>query len=215
MFRRVRVGAAVAAAAILWTGCARPGAPVILNYVGHFHPNPTTRIHPTAIVIHWWGGISSGRGVSSLVTVLNNAVSCYPYGVGSVCRLPHPPNEPHHGSVQLAALQDGRTYQLTNTLDTRAAHAACANDWAIGIEIEGGVNGTSADMINNVAQFNAVVNTTAFLMDKYHIPLNGPLSWDGKRGVGVHSHKEVDVNCKLANGAPGGGGSISTSTTRT
>lgn len=205
--RRVGVGVAITAATLLGAGCAS-NQPLIISYAGHFRPNPTATIRPTAIVIHWWGGTSGGRGVNSLVGTLNAAVSCYPYGVGSNCWLAHPPGEPHHGSVQLATLQDGRTYQLTYTLDTRASHAACANDWAIGNEIEGGVNGTSADMINNAVQFKAVVDTTALLMTKFHIPLNGPLSRDGKSGIGVHSHKEVDANCRLANGVPGGGGKV-------
>ena len=63
-------------------------------------------------------------------------------------------------------------------------------------------------MISNAVQFKAVVDTTAFLMTKFHIPLNGPLSRDSKSGIGVYSHKEVDANCKLANGVPGGGGKV-------
>jgi len=186
---------------------APPGIPpALIDYSDHFRPNPTARFHPTAIVIHWWGGTSGGEGIDSLVATLNAAVSCYPYGVGSTCWLPHPLGEPHHGSVQLGTLQDGRTFQLTSTLDTRASHAACANDWAIGDEVEGGTDGTSADMINNAAEFQAVVRSTAYLMRRFHIPLDGPLSPDGKSGIGVHSHKEVDVNCKLADGSPGRGG---------
>ncbi|MGZ4617905.1 MAG: peptidoglycan recognition protein family protein [Frankiaceae bacterium] len=130
-------------------------------------------IRPTGIVLHWWGGTSGGRGINTLVDVLNS----------------------RHLSVQLGTLQNGKTYQLTDTLDTRASHASCANSYAIGTEIEGGGNGTSSDMINDTAQFNAVVDSTALLMRKYHIPLNGPISPGGRAVVGVHSHKEVDALC--------------------
>lgn len=99
------------------------------------------------------------------------------------------------GSVQVGTLQDGRTYQLTDTFDVFAQHASCANISAIGNEIEGGGNGTSADMINNTRQFNAVVDMTAFLMQKYKIPMNGPIYPDRNLVIGVHSHKEVDAKC--------------------
>ncbi len=171
-FRRTSIGVAAASAALLGTGFV-PVQPVIINYAGHFRPNPTVKIHPTAIILHWWGGTSGGRGIDTLVDVLNS----------------------QHASVQLGTLKNGHTYQLTDTLDTRAAHASCANSWAIGNEIEGGANGTSSDMINNASQFNAVVDTSAFLMRKYHIPLNGPIYPDGKGVTGVHSHKEVDAKC--------------------
>lgn len=170
--RSVGVAVVAASAALLWTGCG-PAQLDIINYAGHFRPNPTVKIHPSAIVLHWWGGRSGGRGINTLVDVLNSR------------RL----------SVQLGTLQNGKTYQLTDTLDTRAAHASCANSYAIGNEIEGGGNGTSSDMINNAAQFNAVVDTTAFLMRKYHIPLNGPVLAGGRGVVGVHSHKEIDAMC--------------------
>jgi hypothetical protein len=101
-------------------------------------------------------------------------------------------------------------YQLTPELHSRASHAKCANSWAIGNEIEGGVKfgpdpagsgkQVALDLANNATQFQSVVNVTMQLMAKYNIPLDGPLASDGSTGVGVHSHKEVDVNCSGANG---------------
>jgi N-acetylmuramoyl-L-alanine amidase len=177
-FRRTSIGiAATASAAFLWAGCT-PAQPAIINYAGHFRANPTARIHPTGIVLHWWGGTSGGRGINALVDTLNR--------VG--------------GSVQLGTLQDGRTYQLTNRYDFFAQQAACANISTIGNEIEGGGNGTSSDMINDVRQFNAVVDSTAYLMRKYNIPLNGPIYGDRNLVIGVHSHKEVDAKCPRGNG---------------
>jgi hypothetical protein len=46
----------------------------------------------------------------------------------------------------------------------------------------------------------------ADLMQKYDIPLDGPLAADGRSGSGVHSHKEVDANCQFADGSYAGQG---------
>ena len=58
--------------------------------------------------------MTGGRGINALVDVLNS----------------------RHLRVQLGTLQNGKVYQLTDTLDTRAAHVSCANVSAIGNEIE-------------------------------------------------------------------------------
>jgi hypothetical protein len=140
-------------------------------------------IKPTAIILHWWGG---GGGIDSLISTLNTRKL----------------------SVQIGTTTDGKVYQLTPQLNSHAEHAKCANTWAIGNEIEGGVvfgkdpAGSGADvaldLANNDAQFKAVVGITSQLMKQYNIPLDGTIAPDGKSGSGVHSHKEVDPHCSGA-----------------
>ncbi len=155
-------------------------------------------IQPTAIVLHWWG-YTADSDIRSLVDVLKGQVGYYDpnitraqydwnvaHGVGG-----------HTLGVQVGITRDGAVHQLTPLLNSYAAHAACADDWAIGIEIEAS---GPADLDSDPAQFESVVRTTADLMARFHIPLDGLLAPDGRSGVGVHSHKEVDVNCRFADG---------------
>lgn len=130
---------------------------------------------PTAIVLHWWGGRSNGQGINFLTSVLNDR------------RL----------SVQLGITADGKTYQLTRTLDTVAYHATCVNSYAIGIEIEGlpsdfGAGGPA----DNPEKFNAVVATVKYLQDKYNIPTEAVYSSSKVKGVTTHR----DVDDKLCGG---------------
>jgi hypothetical protein len=97
----------------------------------------------------------------------------------------------------------GGVYQLTPNLNSYAAHAACGNPYSIGIEIEGY---DGVELRTDAAEFDAVVRTTADLMQRYHIPLDGPLAADGNSGVGAHSQKEIDSNCKYADGQYAGAG---------
>lgn len=138
------------------------------------------KIRPTAVVLHWWGGNApQDQGIKFLYNVL----------------------ESRGLSVQLGILKDGKTYQMTNSLTSRALHATCANDSAIGIEIEGmpedfGASGPT----KRPEQFKAVVATTKYLMEKYDIPLETKFS--GGKFTGIYSHKEVDNLCPRPSGKP-------------
>lgn len=140
----------------------------------------TGKIRPTAVILHWWGYNAEGNsGIQSLVNGLRGNPDC---GAGGC-------------SVQLGILRDGKTYQLTNSLTSRALHATCANNFGIGIEIEGkpsdfGASGPE----KRPEQFKAVVSTVKYLMDKYNIPLEASLP------KGVHSHKEADKYCNSGYG---------------
>lgn len=137
---------------------------------------------PTGIILHWWGGTG---GISSLISTLKSR------GL----------------SVQIATTQDGLVHQLTSTIDTKASHAKCANGWAIGNEIEGGVKTNvvggqviALDLAENDKQFQSVVNITEKLMALYNIPIDGEINSGGTSGSGVHSHKEVDKYCSNGSG---------------
>ena len=161
-------------------------------------------IQPTAIVLHWWG-YDGGNDIQSLVNGLVGQVGYYDQ---SITKAQYEANvaSGQHGhtlGVQVGILDDGTVYQLTPRLNSYAAHAACANPWAIGIEIE--ASGPT-DLRAHSAQFQSVVDTVADLMARFHIPLDGPLAADGRSGSGVHSHKEIDVNCTFADGAYAGQG---------
>lgn len=147
--------------------------------------NDAKTIKPTALILHWWGG---GGGIDSLISTLNTRKL----------------------SVQIATTADGKVYQLTPQLNSFAEHAKCANDWAIGNEIEGGVNfgpdpggsgkTVALDLAGNNVQFQAVVKITGQLMKQFNIPLEGEIAQNGSTGVGVHSHKEVDTFCSNGSG---------------
>ncbi len=165
--------------------CDEVGDADILQYRPRL---PTTgRIKPTAIVLHWWGGNApEGQGVRFLINALRGNASCGSAGC----------------SVQLGILKDGKTYQLTNSLTSRALHAVCANDYAIGIEIEGGPSDFGAQgPTRRPEQFQAVVATTKYLMERFDIPLEGVVKSPASNGAeGVHSHEEIDRNCPSGSG---------------
>lgn len=161
-------------------------------------------IRPTAIVLHWWGSTSNGD-VRALVNGLRGQTGYYDPNITKAqydFNVAHQVNG-HPLGVQVGITRGGGVYQLTPQLNSYAAHAACANPWAVGIEIEAS---GPADLRSDPAQFEAVVNTTADLMRRYAIPLDGVLAPDGRSGTGVHSHKQVDVNCKFADGVYAGQG---------
>lgn len=149
------------------------------NIIKYQPPLPTSgTIKPTGIVIHWWGSNSGGQGIKALARGLAGNTSC-----------------PGGCSVQLGILKDGKTYQMTSQLNSRAIHATCANDSTIGIEMEGvpadfGASGPT----KRPQEFQAVVATVKFLMDKYQIPLKGEAS-KNSGFTGVYSHKQVDAIC--------------------
>ncbi len=168
---------------------------------------PSARtIRPTAIVLHWWG-YNAGGDIRSLVDALRGQTGYYDPNITKAqydLNVAHGVNG-HSLGVQVGITHGGGTFQLTPQLDSYAAHAACANDWSVGIEIEGA---GPSDLYGDAAQFEAVVTATADLMHRFGIPLDGGLAADGRSGVGVHSHKEVDVNCKFADGVYAGAGKI-------
>ena len=132
-------------------------------------------IAPKAIVLHWWGGLNNGNGINELINVLQ--------GRGL--------------SVQMGVLANGTAYQLTPFLNSKASHAKCANNYAIGIEIEGR---GAEDLASNQAQFNKVVAVTKYLMTKFNIPAEGTIEQDGSSAVGIQSHKDIDARCANPSG---------------
>lgn len=151
---------------------------------------PTSgKIRPTAIILHWWGFNAAGNtGIQHLVNGLKGNRDCGPSGC----------------SVQLGILRDGKTYQLTNSLTSRALHAVCANEYAIGIEIEGtDSNFGATGPEKRPEQFKAVVATVKYLMEKYDIPLESTVQNPSSRGAkGVVSHKQIDARCPSGSGKP-------------
>lgn len=159
--------------------CDDIGEANILQYKPRLATSGT--IKPTAIVLHWWSNNApDNMGIQSLV----NGLKGNPYCPGGC-------------SVQLGILRDGRTYQLTNSLTSRAAHAFCANSYAIGIENEGGPQDFGADgPTRRPEQFKAIVSTVKYLMDKYDIPLESTIKDPSSQGAkGVVSHKQISAKC--------------------
>ncbi len=145
----------------------------------HFLPwvDAEKKITPTAIVLHWWEEPINDQGVQYLADLL----------------------EPRGLAVQFAVLANGDIFQLTPTPDTYGRHAKCANDSAIGIEIEGM---GAEDLDANEVQFGAVVALTRYLKEKYAIADEFHVDQDSDpmRFYGVTSHKNADVYCPNANG---------------
>lgn len=176
---------------------------------GVFHVGgiPSDRlIHPTSIILHWWGAVANSD-IYALIGSLNGQTGYYEptltkaqylynqaHGVGG-----------HHLGVQFAVTRDGRMWQLTPAGNSYAAHAACGNGWAVGIEIEG--RGPT-DLHSDPVQLAAVVRLTGELMRMFGIPLDGPIAANGLSGVGVHSHKQVDLHCYFADGSFAGVGKV-------
>ena len=151
------------------------------------HMSTTGKIRPTAIVLHWWSNNApDNTGIQSLVNGLRGNDSCGAAGC----------------TVQLGILRDGKTYQLTNSLNSRAIHAVCANDYAIGIEMEGGPDNFGADgPEKRPEQFKAAVATVKYLMEKYNIPLESSIQNPSSGGAkGVVSHKQIDAKCPDGSG---------------
>jgi len=154
-----------------------------LNIKEHLLPNvdPSRKIGPTAIVLHWWGqweGMpTEDQGIKTLSDVLTDRGMSVQYGV----------------------LANGEIYQLTPTADTWARHAKDANKSAIGIEIEGK---DAEDLDHNPDQYLSVVALTRFLKAKYAIvdTFRVEETPEGPRFFGVTSHKQVDPYCANANG---------------
>ena len=140
------------------------------------------KIKPTGVVLHWWSTDSGGEGIKYLYNIFRQSEGrrdCGPAGCSS----------------QLAILQNGKTYQMTRSLTSRAIHATCANDSTIGIEIEGGPSDFgSSGPSKNPKQFEAVVATVKYLMDKYDIPLEK--KYENETFTGIYSHKQVDRICQ-------------------
>jgi N-acetyl-anhydromuramyl-L-alanine amidase AmpD len=141
--------------------------------------DPDKTITPTAVVLHWWEEpIDTEKGIDLLRELW----------------------EERGLAVQFAVLADGTIYQLTPHENSYARHAKCANNSAIGIEIQGM---GAEDLDANEVQFGAVVLLTRYLKQKYAIEdgfrVEGAND-DDKRFFGVTSHKNVDVYCSNANG---------------
>lgn len=135
------------------------------------------KIHPTCIVLHWWGEPINEQGVEYLASLLQKRKL----------------------SVQYAVLANGEIYQLSPTPDTFCRHAKCANDSAIGIEIEGF---DKDDLDNNQNQFESVIQLVRKLVNNYNMQtdLKVKEKEDQIRFFGIASHKLVDVYCSNANG---------------
>ncbi len=133
---------------------------------------PGGQITPKGITLHWWGSDSGGQGIQYLVNALRNNDSC---GVGGC-------------SVQIGITDDGKVYQMTNSLTDLTYHAIGGNQTTIGVEIEGGPSDFgSAGVAKYPDKFNAVVATIKYLVSKYNISLDGAVVCGDVSGV--HPHK--------------------------
>jgi hypothetical protein len=163
-------------------------------------------IRPTAIILHWWGAVANSD-IYSLIDSLNGQTGYYEPWLTKSQYLYNEANgiDGHHLGVQFAVTRDGRMWQLTPYANSYAAHAACGNGWAVGIEIEGR---GPADLHSDPTQFASVVRLTGELMKMFGIPLDGPIAANGLSGTGVHSHKQVDLHCYFADGSFAGVGKV-------
>jgi len=129
-------------------------------------------IRPTAIVLHWWQVPSRLSSIRWFLSALKRK------GL----------------SVQFAVTKDGKIYQLVNSPDVKCAHARCANDSAIGIEIQGF---GAKELDRQKEQFNAVAELVAKLCKDYKINPEFRVSNTSQQAIfyGVTSHKEVDKYC--------------------
>ncbi len=137
----------------------------------------TKKIVPTCIVLHWWGEPINDQGVTHLAGLLEN----------------------RQLSVQYAVLANGEIYKLAPSPDTFCRHAKCANESAIGIEIEGY---NEVDLDANELQFSAVVRLVKELQTRFMIPVDfrAELADTNARFFGVTSHKQVDTYCENGTG---------------
>jgi N-acetyl-anhydromuramyl-L-alanine amidase AmpD len=141
--------------------------------------DPEKKIIPTAIVLHWWEEPISKGNIEFLESLWAESQL----------------------ASQFAVLADGTIYQLTPHENSFSRHAKCANNSAIGIEIQGS---GAEDLDSNPIQFNAVVALTSYLKDKFTIEDEFRVEHiddeEEIRFYGVTSHKNVDVYCSNANG---------------
>ena len=158
------------------------------------------------MILHWWGAVT-GSDIYSLIGALNSEVGYYEPWLTKAQYLYNQSNgiDGHHLGVQFAVTQDGKMWELTPYANSWAAHAACGNGWAVGIEIEGR---GPADLHGDQVQFASVVKLVGELLRMFHIPLNGGVAANGLSGSGVLSHKEVDAHCYFADGSFAGEGKI-------
>jgi hypothetical protein len=138
---------------------------------------PGGKITPKGITLHWWGDSTHGQNISTLESALRGNSTC---GAGGC-------------SVQVGITADGKVYQMTDDLLDLTYHAIGGNQTTIGIEI----GGTAADFgVSGITKypqkFNAVVSTVKYLVNKYKIPLDGPVVCGDV--VGVHPHSAYN-NC--------------------
>lgn len=140
------------------TGCAGEA-----NFIKHVVFEGQT-IEPTAVVLHWTGG-NSDSSVGGFVDAIRGNPACGAAGC----------------SVQLFADGRGKTFQLTQPLNSYTEHATGINDKAIGIEIAGR---GEEDLLKNEEQFKAVVAAVVFLCQKYNIPVEPNV--EGKKGILGH-----------------------------
>ena len=219
--RRFRaLGAILTAALIATAGCgnlsglggdsklpsAAPSNSVLIQHPQKEWAANGKTITPTAIVLHWWDGWGGGQDIDRLVRDATANKTNYDPAKKST------ENRPNigHVTVQVGVTGDGKAYQLTPQLNTFARHAKCANDWAIGIEIEGfGPGDPHGHYIgDNKAQFDTVVEVVKLLMGLYGIKAESVVANDGKSGRGIVSHKNVDKQCQWADGKPAGSGKV-------
>jgi len=141
--------------------------------------DPDRIITPTAIVLHCWEEPISKGNIELLEDLWHER------GLAS----------------QFAVLADGTIYQLTPHANSFGRHAKCANNSAIGIEIQGMGN---IDLDGNNIQFQAVASLTRFLKQEFSIQtefrVEGLEHNETMRFYGVTSHKAIDLYCLNANG---------------
>lgn len=139
--------------------------------------DPAKKIKPNAIVLHWWETPISDGGIDYFIELFAK----------------------RELSVQFVVMANGDIYQLTPAADSYGRHAKCANNSAIGIEIQG--EGPQ-DLDSNQTQFENVVSLVKYLQDKFEIPTEFKVegSDENIRFYGITSHKNVDVYCPNASG---------------
>lgn len=139
--------------------------------------DPSRKIRPTAIVLHWWEEPISNGGID--------------YFIGLFAK--------RELSVQFVVMVNGDIYQMTPQADNYGRHAKCANESAIGIEIQG--QGPQ-DLDSNQAQFEQVVRLVKYLQDEFDIQTAFKVedSEEDIRFYGITSHKNVDAYCPNASG---------------
>lgn len=136
-------------------------------------PGNNEKIKPTMLILHY-SVTAPSSGIDGLKRALKGNPSC---GAGGC-------------AVQLGADADGTIWQLTKTLDTKAAHVRGFNDRAIGIEI---IGMNEQDLLKNEAQFNAVVAASIQIMKKYNIKSDLNI----REGTGLAGHYEVNPGDKI------------------
>ena len=113
--------------------------------------------NPSAIALHWTAGNPNTTG--------RNFISAIAGREGLCC------------SVQFFVNASGEIFQYTDPIHERTGHIANWNNYAIGIEIGAGSDGTIAtaerEIMSQPAQRESVIQLVLFLMETYDIPVNG------------------------------------------